>query len=657
MADFYVDHGVYATVLGTTPTWGIPQEGDGSSKDAAPSASIATIKLNAQPSTGNLLSICGVNFGAGSGGTVNYTIGGTVSATADNIINAINGASTTVSTSVAVGTPQIRNLMFARKSGSDTVEVMMRIGSDKLNYATNAAVGIASSGWAAAPTITNFSGGVGGAWGYFYMATAFGVSNSIAAHTYGGFIFKPYVSAPALPTNQEFIFVRTGGAAGKFVAANSVSGGATIYKSPGYTPNLVFDTNTVWTGDDPNGVFELTLNCINWGSQTALSMGTSAAGNGPNEGVTIRCLRQGNFLIRQVNTQSGGSWAITTNFQGAYFHAEGLEVVDEYTYNAPNSSLVIWKKNSAAGASVMFKNCTFRNTVPKTELPWFSIAPDYNAPGLRSFDGCVFDIKLIGVGDPGTILVNNNSVFDMNAHWRFRDCSFLGYEPGYDPYRGTYPSPTNGSFNTIEFENCHGIKFPASYWGLSTATTLNGVSPMKQLMIRAPDGQFRLETDQGITEWIEGASPAFPTLGAMLEDGATPWSLRVQCVNGYLTPTKAMQLPVLKTLNRLATASRTLTVNILVPTAVTSPGLRLSCVISYIDETGAIRVHSPALSASTAAWAGMSSWPNHSKYKFEVVTPYQVKGLTEVSASVYVCTGLGTGSNEYLFVDPLVAVV
>ena len=39
MSNYYVDHGAYATNLGAAPTWGVPQEGDGSASTAATASS------------------------------------------------------------------------------------------------------------------------------------------------------------------------------------------------------------------------------------------------------------------------------------------------------------------------------------------------------------------------------------------------------------------------------------------------------------------------------------------------------------------------------------------------------------------------------------------------------------------------------------------
>ena len=58
MADFYVDHGAYASALGATPTWGVPQEGDGTTKDAATASAIASIAFASVPTTGTF-SVCG----------------------------------------------------------------------------------------------------------------------------------------------------------------------------------------------------------------------------------------------------------------------------------------------------------------------------------------------------------------------------------------------------------------------------------------------------------------------------------------------------------------------------------------------------------------------------------------------------------------------
>ena len=108
MSDFYVDHGVYASALGTTPTWGVPQEGDGSAKDAATAASIGSVLFGSVPTSGTI-SVCGVSIS-----TTGVLSAGSVDAAANALASNINATTTAVAAGVAAGLPQLRNLVFAR---------------------------------------------------------------------------------------------------------------------------------------------------------------------------------------------------------------------------------------------------------------------------------------------------------------------------------------------------------------------------------------------------------------------------------------------------------------------------------------------------------------------------------------------------------------
>jgi hypothetical protein len=351
MADYYVDHGAYASALGTTPTWGTPQEGDGSATAAASAVSIGSIVLNALPSAGNLLSICGITFGATSGGTVNYTIGGSITATVDNIVAAINGCTTAVGSSVAIGVPQLRNLVFARNTSGTTVEIMMRVGSDKLNHATNSNVGITQSGWGTPCTLTQFIGGTGGCWGWLFNPTAIGVSSSIAQHAYG-VVAGAVMVWTGTPSLADPIWARTG--SGKTITTTSL--GTSVNRTGAWDMRLIFDTNTKWTGDSGTGVvlFAFTYTANN--SSASLFNTISAV-----QHTQIFALMQGGLKVQFNCTQVTFGFGI-----GGTNSGNGGEGCIQATYcdftnigDSSHNALKILLDNRQLTSSLA--NCTFTN--------------------------------------------------------------------------------------------------------------------------------------------------------------------------------------------------------------------------------------------------------------------------------------------------------
>ena len=176
MTTTYVDHGAYAAYA-ATPTWATPQDGDGSATTASPTSSTVAVVFTANATAASSsVTVCGVVFSAISGANsgLNFQVGASLSATLDNLVTQINACTTAVGAGVADnGTPQLRNLVFARKTGTDTLEVMSRHGSTRCNGATNINWKATAANWTSSTTLpASFAGGVGGCWGYLFNHAA-----------------------------------------------------------------------------------------------------------------------------------------------------------------------------------------------------------------------------------------------------------------------------------------------------------------------------------------------------------------------------------------------------------------------------------------------------------------------------------------------------
>ena len=159
MADKYCDHGLYPAYA-AVPTWATAQDGDGAAATLAVS-SVASVVFSQGHSAGTV-----AVFGA----SVTFTHGATADIEANNLATAINASATVVSTTFAPKAPQLRNLVYARGPSSGapagTCQIMSRAGSAALNDTGNTSLTQASFN-GTAPTLTQFSGGSSGAWGYF----------------------------------------------------------------------------------------------------------------------------------------------------------------------------------------------------------------------------------------------------------------------------------------------------------------------------------------------------------------------------------------------------------------------------------------------------------------------------------------------------------
>ena len=155
MTNYYVQHGLYGA-YSSAPSWGVAQDGDGLAMGAATPA-VASLVINAVAAVGNTIAFMGLTLTAVASGAsgLNFNVGATVGAQADNLATCINALTSLVSAATSPQTPQARNLLYARGptlgAPAGTLQIMTRAGSALLNQASNAAVNITATGWSARP--------------------------------------------------------------------------------------------------------------------------------------------------------------------------------------------------------------------------------------------------------------------------------------------------------------------------------------------------------------------------------------------------------------------------------------------------------------------------------------------------------------------------
>jgi hypothetical protein len=657
MTDFFCDHGAYGLAsnrLGLdAPTWGVPQEGDGTTKDAATASGVAVFDFTAgQPLNNETVAICGVTFTAKtSGATGNqFNIGGSKSATMDNLAAAINASTTTVGATVAAGTPQLRNLVYARGptggAPSDKCEIMMRIGSLTLNHATNSNVAIAHA-CATAPTLTQFVGGSGGCWGWFLNPSALGVSSSITTATYGAMLYKPYVCA-AVPTFADTIYVRTGGGASKTIAMTFTSS-TTLTHAASYSKNIVFDTNTKWTGDSTSGAVKLQITASNWNTDHGIRF------SAPGIRASYSALAFGGFEVEYISSQTQGTFRVgdTSGSSGtSEWHMRNVILRDSMTGAGAGFGMNSIMSGSGSIALRTWENCKWIVTTARSSV-WSKILSigGYSTSSDQKYIGCIFDFNISGVSDPGYI-VESTQTSDTSV--LFQGCQFLGFASGYKLMSaGSWA--TNTYRLAVTVDNCSGLALPSSYIGFPTSTVLVRQDLHRMTLSNAAlstQAGLRVEDCRGVAEWLPDDPTPFPYLAATLPGSNTAYSVRLIWVRAVpLGRSYAYLSPDMRMFTQLASATRTLTLQLFMPSTVTS-GVKAS--FTYIDSSGITRCEdTETIASSSASWTNAGSYSGFVARKFEVTTDYAIKANSEIIATVQLYElPPGSDATVAIYVDP-----
>lgn len=641
MTDFYIDHGAYTSALGTTPTWGVPQEGDGVSKDAATTSAVGSILFGSVPTSG-AFSVCGITIG-----TAGVIGAASVGAAADALAGLINAVTTAVAAGVAVGTPQLRNLVYARGptlgAPAGTCQIMMRVGSTTLNYASNASAAVAST-FDGTPTLTQFVGGTGGCWGWFVNPAAIGVSSSIAIVAYGLGVSKPMVWT-ATPTGLDFIYCRT--AAGKTI---NLSTNSFIRGAVGFPMNIVFDNNTKWTGDSGTGVF--TLQMVGPGSGFYQFRPESSYQTLGNQ-VAYLCLAKGN-LVLSVNI-SAASTTFQFCDQGGGFTAQGVKVT-EAAAPASNSAVVIhnWNTNCAT----RWLNCEFDfSTYPRTNLQYGPrVAIGSGAQGNLEFEDCDVKTNLTGVPADVYPLFQSPNIASASLAVTLSNNRFTT-NSAYKIKLFTSTLTAVSGYVSMLVQNNSGLSLAAAAVGIQNAAATNR-PPKTNSFVFIGDNTSRhqrYEYWNGIAEWNPTAATAHPTLGSTQPDG-TAYSIRMFWLSTTALTTFTPFSYRSSLFNMLAVGTRTITQHLFFDTTRGIDRRHFGIVVNYVDSTGIPRTERTHMSqdpvASGSTWTNAGLYSGFTAQKLTVTTAYTVKQYTEIKVDVVFFTNPPGSGNADVYVDP-----
>jgi len=644
VAEGYIDQGAYATNLGSAVSWGVPQEGDGSALAPAGAASIASVVFSSVPSSGTL-SICGVGPSmSGVAGAAD------VDAAANALATNINATTQTVGSSVAFGQPRLQNLLFARGPAggapAGTCQIMMRVGSATLNHTNNVNVAITQT-FSPAATINQFAGGEGGCYGWLWNGNqSLGVSSFHAAGSYGMAVANPYVRTFA-PTESDFFYVRTGAG----LVITSVAGTHWSRGNLGWPLNLIFDTNTKWTGDSGLGTIEARLKAVSSNFVYFRPENSNAAATNRT---SYSCLKRKNFKA-SISVANSAANAAFFDSAGA-FVGRGLEFGE---WEAPSSNgQVVFHANNIM--TLRLEDCEFSfDSFPRNNLqygPRFNVGS--SGGGHLGVIGGAFKVNLVGVPPDTFGMFNISSSFASGSYGIDIHFDHVAFTSGSATKLKAFASTaaTVDGFVHVVFNECSGLQLSGAAVGMQGAATHQRPSKVNSVMFVSGDAgaEQRFEYRNGVAEWNPGASPAFPVLGATQFDG-TPYSIRLYWLNtSSMSPITPFGYTSSR-LNRLADGIREVTQEVAFDTTRAIDGRNLAARLSYIDANGIARVQNtwgtdPV--ASSAAWTGLGSWANFAAKKFTFTTEHAVKQWTRVYVEVYV-VGVAPGvGNTDVFLDP-----
>lgn len=649
MADFYVDHGAYATSLGATPTWGVPQEGDGSTKDAATSASIGAVAFASVPTSG-MISVCGANVS-----TTGVIGAASVAAAANTLAANINSATTTVSTSVAINAGstanQLRNFVYARgPSGgapAGTCQIMMRIGSTTLNYAENSAAQIATT-FSAAPTITQFAGGTSGCWGWLVQTQLLGVANSIVLWTYGilhrnGTVTKSDSSAVYTLTEMDTVWCRNGK---NLVVPHQNN--ELYLRAVGQTSLLLaVDNGTKWVGDAADGVVKIARLT---GQSQYSSIYMNSADN-----TTLSIVSQTKNGFQLGFTGTATSPASLRLVVSAATTVSNVRMKNCRIFNESAGPLASLFNNDTSSYGVaVFENCSIEHTVPLSgaQNPVIligSYSDSYQQD--QYFENCEVYINYVGVTPPALF---GGLAGGKSCRMRWIGGRVYGAATPF-PMFASGQSSSAGTFRII-VDGVEGVAFPTAYFGIQNTPGMANLSEdnrVVQIRVAAPGNPFRYEDQATICDFDPQASPAFPMLAAMQPDG-TPYSIRMLWFDTAASHTARGSMAPVLGMQCVAAGFDTVTLNIFAPTALALNAMNLSIGVAYVDAGGTKRSQSAtgADLVAGATWTNAGSYAGYSSRKAAIPLDYAIKANTEVQVFFTVFGTPSTGQNEYLYIDP-----
>lgn len=629
MANYYLQHGAYGNYT-AIPTWGVAQEGDGLGTGLSTPA-IGSIVINSVAVATNTITVLGVTLTAVASGAnaTQFNVGASTSIQADNIATAINAATGLISSSISLTTHQLRNMVYARGptlgAPANTVQIMTRVGGALFNSLT----AIASSGFSSAPTLTQFSGGSSGVFGYFFngneVATVW--PSAIAKGLYGILNGRTVGTGPLLLntaiTVDDTCYIRTNNITCTTNSANTSAIG--IYISC----NFIIDNGVIWSGD--TGFFKIQH------TQTSAGFSQFGARFLTNPRVTFYSKDRSRFIF-ELATTCQGTWqigAITgSTGNSASVSIDGASFIDNAVSTA--NSIILTATGSVVQVSL--SNIYFYIDANKFLQ---TITLDTASAGTFSS----FEINGMGMNIPSFTTTPSFGLLSpsfMPGSQMKVKLSNISLSCPVTPYAilgSLGGAPSKGS--EIVMENISGF--------LSTNTTLLGsdsgtvsLDTPGFILLQGVDTSRSYLLDTPFTTISIAPSENNPYLNTVTPSGDN-FSVEVKWLGSLLASSyrdKGIQI-FKQSITVLSGVNTTATLELLVSPEISSlltyDHIGLSA--GYIDNTtGKLRYayrkgNSEAISTSSAAWT-LTSYPTFIAVKLELVFPTTPKIGSEIDLTM-----------------------
>lgn len=671
MANYYCDHGSYSANgdIGTTPvTWGLPQEGDGygdsttlasATNGRSTASSIAQTVFDTNPSAGATYSVCGVTFTAvASGATGNqFNIGASLGATLDNLATAINGgAGTAVSANVAIGTPALKNLVYARGptlgAPTNTIQIMMRVGSTTLNYTNNSYVAISTSSWSGGVTHTQFSGGVSGVFNYLVNSSIIGVGSTYQKCTYGalaGLVFVVYTGATS-PASTDILYCRSGsGKSINIVESQSASANRTFIPI-GNIISCIIDSNTQWVNDSGMGIVTITYGGTQTSGQRSYFFGAA------NRSFSIEALVSSG-LIFQFSYAGPGS----TNFNIATVgnsQWQTSKFVNIVFNDDPITPQVLFPSNwnttsNGASISTQFINCTLNRVAPSaTFLPGINIGLYTSSTVKQVYENCTYNFNYQGSTTPTSLVylmaANTNNSLDLTV----LGGSITGTNGYTVPLITSVPSSSNINILSINAQNVNGLNIGMSAGSLNIPYSWFPDQRSCYFQSTSSGRSWRYENMASYSDWVYNNTPLFPTLSTTMTDG-TLWSMRTAWISSMTVGIPYYAPPITK-YHRMSTGTRNINIEISLPSVWGAPSM-LTFILQYTNQNGQIVTENhkgTELISSSATWANLNGWSGYVTKKLNINTSQQVLQNSDVTLFLVLEGPAPASTAGFIFCDP-----
>lgn len=669
MANFYCDVSAVGNeyqAYAATPTWGalstdtpLPMDGNGKAGPGHSAAvAIAELQITVLPADGNTLTIAGAVLTAKTTAAAKnqWTITGAISTCVTNLVALLNTYGTgtaqcdaAVSTSASAKALALPYWQFARvKPGTtDTIQLATRVAGTTMNYATNSAVAITSSGWGTPPTITNFTGGADGPFAYFVNPSAiFGIALGL------GGIWSSKSLAKDEPGASDVILVRTmRSSANLAVTVTAAASSDIVCRTPASsTRAFLFDDGTTWSGD--NGQFQLDL--INNTSGYTNYFECSSAAT-----VYLHAREQYGLRVRGKTSSSGAYTYVGGASGNSKIHIK--KVLYEAYDATPNTQLVLGIRNSYDERVIFEQSKLLLKT---NRSPWVSLSSNYNI-----WVKCINSIfEWTGIGANVTALLTcggNMFLSSSGGAFEFIGCEFI-VDGGTSRKVALFMSGGNAILSNclgrFVIEDCKGLVNPSI--GMLPDSAKSPARPV--LYWRDSDtGSFRLEGGSVTVDYV--STGTVPTLGDTTAMG-TDYAHRFSWEASRLDNNYQYDVGAYSYFYRGSETTKTVTLEMLTPSAEVPKKSQLYGVVSYIDSGNVKRVettgvgHCAYLEGSVADLdngVGTGSWTLNGvtgvdSKKISLTTTYAVKQNTEISLRLMI-GGAPTGTRN-VYVAPVLRV-